>query len=187
LLCCSCCNVLQCVKVCCRVLQWCINVHIVRLCGGMEGVLTHHCNTLQHTATHCNTLQQTATHLNLLQHILFQRGADMANHAVLVVVCVLQMCECFPVRCSVLQFVAVYCDVLQSVAMQVLVVVWCECVTCFAWGWGGRGVEARSRILDTSFDIHIQHNTLQHTATHCNILQYTATHCNNTLQQISGV
>ena len=117
-------------------------------------------------------------------------------------------------RCSMLQFVAVYCDVLQSVAMQVLVVVWCECVTCFAWGWGGRGLEARcntlqqtathcntlqhtathcntlqhthsearSRILDTSFDSYIHYNTLQHTATHCNILQYTVTHC-TTLQQ----
>ena len=28
---------------------------------------------------------------------------------------------------------------------------------------------------------HVQHNTLQHTATHCNTLQHTATHC-NTLQ-----
>ena len=34
----------------------------------MLGAASHHCSTLQHTATHCNTLQHTATYRNTLQH-----------------------------------------------------------------------------------------------------------------------
>jgi len=72
------CSVLQCVAVCCSVLQP-LTV--------LQHTATTHCNilqtdtrppltvtsvlqpltVLQHTATHCNTLQHTATHCNILQ------------------------------------------------------------------------------------------------------------------------
>ena len=92
------CSVLQCVAVCCNVLQckflfvwklisftlkhlnlrytcfWCVDTCLV-------GVITHpvcvqiyliSCvNTLQHTATHCNILQHTATHCKILQNCLY--------------------------------------------------------------------------------------------------------------------
>jgi len=85
-------EVLQCVAVCCSVLQ-CKHLnsrvaHMIESCCIFEQGSSHlrpHCNTLQHTATHRNTLlthtwishvvqvtwhtlQHTATHGNTLQH-----------------------------------------------------------------------------------------------------------------------
>jgi len=68
-------EVLQCVAVCCSVLQ-CKHLnsrvaHMIESCCIFEQGSSHlrpHCNTLQHTATHCNTLQHTATHCNTPQH-----------------------------------------------------------------------------------------------------------------------
>ena len=89
--------VLQCVAVCCSVLQCCSACSVLQCCSAyrvlqclsvsaslclpMELLSTYmissivprtaYCNTLQHTATHCNTLQHTAntaTHYNILQH-----------------------------------------------------------------------------------------------------------------------
>ena len=83
---------LQCVSVCCSVLQCVFSVFAVCLqcvvvcCSAnvehrghwkwkilvqTDSTLQHaatHCNTLQYTATHCNTLQHTATHCNTLQN-----------------------------------------------------------------------------------------------------------------------
>jgi len=81
----ACCSVVQCVAVCCIVMQCvaqCIRVRVrparpTGVCcfsplqsgdSTATSRCTHHCNTLQHTATHCNTLQHTATHCNTLQH-----------------------------------------------------------------------------------------------------------------------
>ena len=83
-------SVLQCVVVCCSVLQYVAAVSFIHFatCVGPFSLLQDtatHCNTLQHTATHCNTLQHnikdiaacdvpfwllrhTATHCNTLQH-----------------------------------------------------------------------------------------------------------------------
>jgi len=98
---------------------------------------------------------------------------------------VLQQCEifsvlqCVTVCCSVLPCVAVCCSVWQYVAVcwqyvavccSVLqyVAVCCSVLQCEIW---------RIQSVKT---IRME-NTLQHTATHCNILQHTKTHC-NTLQ-----
>jgi len=72
------CSVLQCVAVCCSVVQrgaaWysvvqCVAVAVCCSCSVLQCVFTldpnrhhvfataTHCNTLQHTATHCNTLR----------------------------------------------------------------------------------------------------------------------------------
>ena len=89
------CKRLQCVALCCSVLQWVKCDFVIRLAlyksastyqtGLMTKSHSTHCNPLQHTATHCNThpwhmsnenydkvtlnpLQHTATHCNTLQH-----------------------------------------------------------------------------------------------------------------------
>jgi len=81
--------VLQCVSVCCSVLQ-CAGIRQLRIfflpnftrsiefaiwgqvwrmrCLQTLQHTVANCNTLQHTATHCNTLQHTETHCNTLQH-----------------------------------------------------------------------------------------------------------------------
>jgi len=65
-----CCSVLQCVAVCFHVFEGREKVH-----RAPARVAATHCNTPQHTATHCNTLathhntlQHTATHCSTLQH-----------------------------------------------------------------------------------------------------------------------
>ena len=66
------CSVLQCVAVCCGMLQFgcdamtCVRVRTKSLlCRNCNAPM--HCNALQCTATHCNALQRTATHCNALQ------------------------------------------------------------------------------------------------------------------------
>jgi len=78
------CSVLQCVAVCCSVLQalrctsnqssepcemaqYSHPQHTATHCNPLQHTAVH-CNTLQYTATHCSTLQHTATHCNTLQH-----------------------------------------------------------------------------------------------------------------------
>jgi len=58
-------QVLQCVAVCCSVLQ-CVAVSPYFWIEFRLPASDH--NTLQHTATHCNTLQQPRTHWNTLHH-----------------------------------------------------------------------------------------------------------------------
>jgi len=64
-------RVLQCVAVCCSVLQF-VSKMTMKLTFGTPHRETigwetkGHCNTLQHTATHCNALQHTATCCNTL-------------------------------------------------------------------------------------------------------------------------
>jgi len=143
---------LQCVAVCCSVLQ-CVAVrgrvyvgystisslnmlfkqhiqgqHTATHCNTLQH--TTECNTLQHTATHCNTLQPTATHCNMLfkQHIQGAHCGVPYIHSA--------------THCNTLPHTATHCNTLLN---------------------------AR------------HYNTLQHTATHCDTLQHTATHC-NTLQ-----
>jgi len=78
-----CCSAVQCVAVCCSVLQWLeCAVTLENPPGGLWGVALQHtatpcntlfytvipCTTLQHPITHCNTLYHTATHYTTLQH-----------------------------------------------------------------------------------------------------------------------
>ena len=69
-----CCSVLQCVAVCCGMLQFgCDAMTCVRV--KTKCLLCRNCNALQRTnapqrtATHCNALQRTATYCNALQRI----------------------------------------------------------------------------------------------------------------------
>jgi len=63
--------VLQCVAVCCSVLQ-CVATRVLPLeysqppsTEVLQRLVWASCNTLHHTAPHCNTLHHTATHLCL--------------------------------------------------------------------------------------------------------------------------
>ena len=74
-----CCSVLQCVAVC-RTAQsqtFYLTSFTTTHCNTLQHAAKHrttlqhtatHCNTLQHTAAHCNTLQHTATRCNTMQH-----------------------------------------------------------------------------------------------------------------------
>ena len=63
-----CCSVLQCVAVCCSVLQHENRNPITRRRDVPRNLVKICCSVLQHAATRCNTLQHTATHCNTLQH-----------------------------------------------------------------------------------------------------------------------
>ena len=65
---------LQCVAVCCSVLQCVADTNngmsaffLMTYCSTLQHTAAH-CSTLQHTAAHCSTLQHTATHCSTLQH-----------------------------------------------------------------------------------------------------------------------
>jgi len=110
-------SVLRCVAVC-GISYW-ANTFTTVYCTCSTGNLSHtlqhtatRCNTLQHTATHCNTLQHTATHRNILQYTRLQ--ANNLTTMLALIRFVLQcgaLCWC----CSVLQYVAMCCRVLQCV------------------------------------------------------------------------
>jgi len=104
--------VLQCVAVCCSVLQ-CVQPYkhkymywfLFQRCGGrrVQPVINlrfmntaTHCNTLQHTATHCNTLQRTATPVINLRYM------NTTTH------------------CTTLQHTATHCNTLQHTATPVI-------------------------------------------------------------------
>jgi len=71
---------LQCVAVCCSVLQ-------AQELAAKGCFTATHCVSLQHTASHCNTLQHTATHCNTLQHT--------ATHCVSFAVSIRLFCLCW--------------------------------------------------------------------------------------------
>jgi len=139
---CVCCNVVQCVAVCCSMLHVCVAAWCrVLQCGNGFRV------TLQHTATRCNTLQRshTAPHCRAL----------VSSHGHRCLCC--SVVQCVAVCCSVLQCVAVCCSVLQCVAVikkfdfrHIYVYTFWSQISFFL-----------SRTATYS-------NTLQHTATHCN-------------------
>jgi len=88
---------------------------------------------------------------------------------------------------SLLQFVAMCCNVLQCVA------VCCSVTSMLIRGCSFAGSNTCQYIINhppvqhtaTHCNTCTAHcNTLQHTATYCNILQHTATHC-NTLQHMT--
>jgi len=150
-------------------------------------VLSHSCvnesdksclTCLQHTATHCNTLQHTclqhtATHCNtqtmkqVLTHTLKDMSThewdtlkDMSTHEWHVVTRLVSfMCEC--VLSGLVSFM---CEWLVT-----------TCVGLTHWKTWAHTQNYSALVI---WKEHILCNTLQHTATHCNILQ----HC-TTLQQ----
>jgi len=116
---------LQCVAVCCSVLQ-CVAVREhsgnVGLLRGNQSSLLPSCaassrsgggilHNLQHSATHCNTVQHSTTHGNTRQHTATHcdncpRSVDST------------VLQCFiAARCSVLQCVALCCSVLLCAAV----------------------------------------------------------------------
>jgi hypothetical protein len=130
----------------------------------------------QHTAIHYSTLQRAATHCKTLQDTATQHAET---------------------HCSTPSLTAAQCNTLQhrsSLRGN-------KEVALAAVSRDGSTLKFVSDALKNDRDVvlrclALQHtiNTLQHTATHCNILQHTATHCNtlqhpathcNTLQHIA--
>jgi len=154
-------TVLQCVAVCCSVLQSCVVVSYKtsRLQEFPETIEVLCCSVLQCVAVCCSVLQCVA-------------------------VCYCAV-YCAAVCCSVLQCVAVCCSVLQCVAVCCRLQRFPESIEM---PFPEREGCMYTQVLHhTATHCNtLQHtaahcNTLQHTATHCNTLQHTATHC-NTLQ-----
>ena len=154
---------LQCVAVCCSVLQGndAIRHKIVyrkSLFVSMKACMTSltlqhtaaHCSTLQHTATHYTTLHHTATHCNTLQRTATQtmpclRQFHVSSCHVSGVKCQTWRRPIFVYQDITLQHTATHCNSLQHTATH-----------CTYFRISGH-----------------------HTATHGNTLQLTATHCNS--------
>jgi len=166
---------LQCVAVCCSVLQrWAVCCSACTICNSRlqlqdnlaflvctwpvhvwyEWVMSlpTYCNILQHNATHCNTLQHTATHCNCMTNwrSSYAWGESPSDTN--------ESCPCNTLQHTVThgntrQHTATRCNTLQHTATH------CNCRTnwrVYAW------TESPS---DTN------ESCLQRTATHCNILQ----------------
>jgi len=147
---------LQCLAVCCSVLQQRLYMTSLSTCGVnrsftycsvLQGIAVC-CRVLQGVTVRCrnyNTLQQTATHCNMdYRHVSssFFLGGGLRH-----------MSMCLWYRGRALQHTAAHCSALQHTAV----------------------------LCSTMQHTETHCSTLQHTAAHCNTLQHTATHC-NTLQ-----
>ena len=64
---------LQCVAVCCSLLQ-CVAASVDVSVATRDVYTATHCNTLHHAASHCNTLQHSATLCNTLQYTAKHRN-----------------------------------------------------------------------------------------------------------------
>jgi len=88
---------------------------------------------------------------------------------------VLQLCcSCVAVRCSALQCITMSCSALQCVAvrcsaLQCIAVHWCVAVRCSSGTIGSWSLPSHKSLHHTQTATY--HNTLPHTATHCNALQ----------------
>jgi len=182
--------VLQCVAVCCSVLQ-CVAEHrtflvmfpplhiLATLLPGMRcppPVAAQKVDvcvqrlvgsyTLQHTTTHCNTLQHDTVR-NILHPVAAQK----------VDVCVQRLAGRYT-----LQHTATHCN---TNAAKHAATHWhtllhttthcCNTLQHTATHCNTNGARTRPLALKHTAT---RCNTLQHTATHCNTLQHTATHCN---------
>jgi len=125
--------VVQCVAVCCNVLQcvqwvavWCSLTSGSRssIRAKFLSLAATHCNTLHCTATLCNTLQYSAILCNTLQHAATRCNRKW-NHLAAAVVSgpkcntLLQHCNtlhCNTPHCNTLQHTATNCNALQSTA-----------------------------------------------------------------------
>jgi len=161
-----------------------------------------HCNTLQHTATHCyttaaqcSTLQHTATQYNALQPKPGGAPGDVFPN----VSRALRLAHCNTVQhtathCNTLQHTATRCNTLHHNAAPLR-----HIATQYKALQPKPGGALGDVFPNVSGALKLAHyNTLQHTATHCNLNQvghsatfsrmfqaysnwHTATHC-NTLQ-----
>jgi len=99
------CSMLQCVSVCCSVLQY------AAVCCSMLQCVLVCCSVLQYAAVCCSMLQYVAVRFSMLQYV-----AVCCIMLQYVSVC----CSAFQyveVRCSILQYVAVCCSAFQYVAV----------------------------------------------------------------------
>ena len=99
---------LQCVAVCCSVLQRVVASHQ----GATPLQLQHAatcCNILKHTATCYNTLQHTRTCCNILQHT--RTCCNILQHT--------RTC------CNILQHTRTCCNILQHMTYYVTSIRWC--------------------------------------------------------------
>jgi len=116
-----------------------------------------------YNATHCNT------HCTILQH----------NASVVAVkVWLRRVTVCCRECCSVMQYVAVCCSVLQCVQPNTHTTTHCSTlqrkVSVMAVNVWSLGLIFAVKLQPTATHF----NTLQHPATPCNTLQHTASHCN---------
>jgi len=154
-----CCSEVQCVVVCCSVLQVARSGPTTRKtaikhndnatasnCRILQHPATHY-NTLKHTATHCNSLQHTATHCNTMQHT----ATHAAKYQTTIQNKTLIMAATL---CTTLQHTATHCNThfntLDQTPIQPQTLIKYQRWKFLLW--------------------------LQHTATHCNTL--CNTHCN---------
>jgi len=171
--------VLQCVAVCCSMLQ----------CVAVRSVVAECCSVLQCVAVCCSVLQ-----CPLRQ--------DVAKNDSTCVCCVTACCsmlQCVAVCsidaecCSVLQCVAVYCSVLQWPSRQASprmtlfspivayrsvfqFISFLQSVAECCSARRGRALPRTPRLITCCKKRSGHCNTLQHTATHCTTLHHTATH-----------
>ena len=138
---------LQCVSVCCSVLQ-CGTTYSRITTQSVHQQQQQHAHlqfrdTLQHTATHCNTLQHTGTHCNTQPQYAQPQYQDPNAQVRL---CVSQ---CVAVRCSVWQCVAVCCSVFHCVAavLRFHCLGRCVCVLLYGHVRLGMGVGGAECVL----------------------------------------
>ena len=120
---------LQCVAVCCIVLQYVAGVFqvccsVTYQSASVLGSKMSHYNTLQtHLQRTCNT---PSTHCNILQSVLgfSAGGVDVCCNVLQCVVICCSVLQCVAVWCRVVQCVAVCCSMLQCVS------VYCSVLQC---------------------------------------------------------